>query len=376
MATPTQSDHGQRRRRTALRSLGIASGAAFAGGVAVFGLQYALGLVSAGYPPVVQALLCNAEGSDERAAVVLTSDLAAMLPIIEFAAGTTIACRIDAPGADYATWSVVGPVGGTRSGPFDSTLPRQSSEDFANQDASTLRLSACQRLRAERPGLYLLAVTVLQRGQHATDRARMVIRVAPAPVAAAATAGPRRERLLATLRLPPTETEHVQESDLSASFGEHGLVPQSRSFERTVYRLAPGEEFVGAAFRVRSAANASAVRVAYAPQARAVTASFTLRSGSVIDRWRGWVSGTMAITVRRQELARDVELPEADLAVPGRAEVALPEGLDATSSRIVLRRPETATVIEVAPGGTAQLDRARVSAWIGDRTLVLQAEPE
>lgn len=372
MTPMTRPDQEQRRRRTALRSLGIASGAAFAGGVAVVGVQYGLGLVSAGYPPVVQALICEAEGGSSGAAVALASDLGSVVPIIEFAAGSTVACRIDAPGADYATWSVIGPAGGTRSGPIDSTLPCQSPADFANQDVSTLRLSACQRMRVERPGLYLLAVTVMLRGQHATDRARLVIRVAPEAV----TAGPRRERLQVTLRLPSMETEQAREVDLSASFGEHGLVPQSRNFERTVYRLAPGEEFVSAAFRVRSAANASAVRVAYVPQTRAVTASFTLRSGSIIDQWRGWVSGTVAITVRRQEQAREVELPEADLAVPGRADVPLPEGVDAARARILLRRPETAAAIEVEPGGAAQLDRARISTRISNGTLVIEAEAE
>ncbi|MBR0670577.1 hypothetical protein [Neoroseomonas soli] len=376
MAPTTRSDQDQRRRRSALRSLGIASGAAFAGGVAVVGVQYALGLVSAGYPPVVQALLCEAEGGHGAAAVALASDLGSVVPVIEFAAGSTVACRIDAPGADYATWSVVGPAGGTRSGPIDSTLPCQSPEDFANQDTSTLRLSACQRMRVERPGLHLLSVTVMLRGQHATDRARMVIRVMSEAVPAPATPGPRRERLQVTLRLPPMETEDVREADLSASFGEHGLVPQGRAFERTVYRLASAEEFVSATFRVRSAANASAVRVAYVPQTRTVTATFTLRSGSIIDRWRGWVSGTVAITVRRQEQAREVELPEADLAVPGRADVPLPEGLDANRARILLRRPETATAIEVGPGGTAQLDRARISARISNGTLVLEAGSE
>jgi hypothetical protein len=69
-------------------------------------------------------------------------------------------------------------------------------------------------------------------------------------------------------------------------------------------------------------------------------------------------------------------MPEADLAVPGRADVPLPEGVDADRARILLRRPETATAIQLEPGGTAQLDRARVSARIGNGTLVLEAGPE
>jgi hypothetical protein len=299
-----------------------------------------------------------------------------MAPIAEFASGTVIQCRIDAPVADYATWSVIGPVTGMRSGPLDPTLPCQSADDFANQDPAHLRLSTCLRMRAEQPGLYLLSATVMLRGQHSLDRARMVIRVVPAPAAAAPSTAPRNQRLIAALRLPAMEAEQTHEVDLSASFGEHGLLPQSRAFERVVHRLAPGEEFVSAAFHARSAANASAVQLVYVPQSRVVRANFTLRSGPVVDRWRGWVSGTVAVRVRRQEPAREVELPQADLAVPGQARLALPQGINATSARILLRRPETSVLVEMAPGDTASLDDARVTARIEDGALLLQAEPE
>ncbi len=361
-----------RRRRAWIRSLGIASAAAFAGGVAVVGVQYTVGLVSAGYPPVVQALICGTEDDDGTGTIALVAEGGTMIPVADVAAGRTLVCRIDAPSADYATWNVIGPVAGSRSGPLDTTLPCQSPEDFADQDPASLRLSACQRMTTGRPGLHLLSVTVMLRGQTAADRARMVIRVVAPPQPAPATEL-HREPIAMALRLPAMTTEETRDADLTASFGEHGLLPQSRGFEQVVYRLASGETFVGAVFRARSAANASAVRLAYVPESGAVTARFTLRSGSLVDRWRGWVSGTAVVTVRLQQPARDIALPGTDLVVPGRTEVPLPEGLDLAHARVLLRQPRMAAPVEIQPGEAAALDGTRVVATVVDRMLVLEA---
>lgn len=376
MSSLPPADMGHRRRRTAFRSLGIASAAAFAGGVAVVGVQFGVNLVSAGYPPIVHALLCEAEGEQAGSNFALAGEGGAMLPVVEFPSGASIACRFDAPRADYATWSLLGPVGGIRSGPVDTMLGCQSTEDFSRQDPASLRVSSCLRMRAERPGLYLLSVTVMLRGQQSVDRARVAIRVAPPPADPPQGEAPRQERLIITLRLPAMEAEQTHTADLSASFAEHGLMPQSRDFERVVHRLAPGETFVSSSFRVRSATNASTVRLSYVPQTRAVTARFTLRSGSLIDRWSGWVSGTVAIQVRQQAPARDVELPEVNFAVPGRVELPIPEGMDATRARILLRRPETSHVIETIPGSAARLDRASITPRIEGGMVVLEAAAE
>jgi hypothetical protein len=340
------------------------------------GVQYALGLVSAGYPPIVQGLLCTTEGARSSAGLSVVGDDSGMLPVAEFPAGSLVTCRIDAPGADYATWSIVGPETGIRSAPLDPQLACQSPEAFAEQDPSLLRLSACQRFQARQPGVYLLSITVMQRGHHGMDRARMLIRILPATVAPPEVAISRNERLSVTLRVAATRTEQQREVDLSASFAEHGLMPQSRRFERTVYRLAPDETFLGSTFRVRSASNASAVEIRHVPESRSVTARFTLRSGSVIDRWRGWVSGTVVLRVEQHRAARDVALPDTDLPVPGRVELPLPEDGVATPALIVLRRPDMATGVEIAPGGTASLERARVTAQISEGRLVLEAAPE
>lgn len=50
----------QRLRRAAWRSTAVATGGAFIGGVAVFGVQHGLTLISARYPPLVQAMSCEA----------------------------------------------------------------------------------------------------------------------------------------------------------------------------------------------------------------------------------------------------------------------------------------------------------------------------
>lgn len=84
----------------------------------------------------------------------------------------------------------------------------------------------------------------------------------------------------------------------------------------------------------------------------------------------------MVIRIRRREAAREVALPDADLPVPGRAELALPEGLDASAGRILLQRPDTTSIIELAPGGTAELEGARIAARLLDGRLVLEAEPK
>ena len=54
-----------RLRRAAWRSIRVATGGAFIGGVAVFGVQHGLTLISARYPPLVQAMQCEAPDTQE-----------------------------------------------------------------------------------------------------------------------------------------------------------------------------------------------------------------------------------------------------------------------------------------------------------------------
>jgi hypothetical protein len=363
-----------------VRSLLIASTAAFAGGVAVVGVQYGLGEVSAGYPPLVQALLCGPEGKRPAAALGLAEQGGTTLPVVEVAAGTSLECHLEAPGADYAIWSVVGPRFGTRSGPLDPAMPCQTPEDFAAQNTAQLRLSACQRVRFAHPGSYTVLVTVMVRGHPFVDRTMLSVRVAPAKAEPPSppptqTSVPVSIRIIPALRLPERNIETQRTAELSASFKEHGILPQSRNFTRTAYRLAADEEFVSTDFRARSAANASAVQLAYVPRMRAITASFTLRSGPIIDRWTGWVSGTVVIRVRRSQKAQQIALSEVTVDVPGRVSVTLPDDVETDGARIVLRPPDTENGIEVAPDGSARFDHALVTARFVEDSLLLEATP-
>jgi hypothetical protein len=368
-APPTPS----RRHRAAMRSLWIASAAAFAGGVGVVLVQYALGRASANYPPVVHALSCEAEGERNPPPLTLHGEGGNMVPIFEFTVGTRIACHIEAPGADYAAWSVQGPSTGQRAGVLDPSLPCQSREDFANQSAADLRLSPCQTIRVERPGLYLLSVTALVRGNQAVDRARIALRILPAP--SAEPDEPHTEQFTVTLRQPPSVIEQVREENLSASFGEHGLLPQSRNFDTVVYRLAEGETYVSSAFRLRSASNASAVRLSYNARQRAVVASYTLKSGPLIDRYRGWITGTVEVKVKREIPAREVTLPVANLALPGSVELPLPDDIAPERSVIELRKTGAEQAFVVQPGIPSHLPGAAVTIRLHDGKLILDAQP-
>ena len=363
-----------RRHKAAMHSLWLATAAAFAGGVGVVGVQWMLGRASANYPPIVHALSCEAEGQRPVDSVGLHGDGGNALPLFEFPSGTNIACRIDAPGADYAAWSVLGPITGTRSGPLDPALPCQSREDFARQSAEDLRLSLCQRMRVDRPGLYVLTVITMVRGQPTVDRARVAVRVLPPPVPEADE--PRVEQFTVTLRQPATSSEQMREENLSASFGEHGLLPQSRAFDTVVYRLAEGEEYVSSNFRARSASNASAVRLSYNARERAVVASYTLKSGPLIDRYRGWVTGTVEVTVRRQLPAREVVLPVANLPLPGHVELPLPDDIDPARSVIELRKPGADETFVINPGVPARVGPITVTIRLHDDRLILDAHAE
>jgi hypothetical protein len=253
-------------------------------------------------------------------------------------------------------------------------LPCQSTEDFARQSAEDLRLSPCQRVRVDRPGLYLLSVATMVRGQQVVDRARVAIRVLPAPVPEADE--PRIEQFTVTLRQPAVAVEQVREENLSASFGEHGLLPQSRAFETVVYRLAEGETYVSSSFRARSASNASAVRLSYNARLRAVVASYTLKSGPLIDRYRGWVTGTVEVTVKRELPAREVVLPVANLALPGSVELPLPEDIEPARATIELRKTGAADSFMVAPGATTRVDGVAVTVRLLEGRLVIEAQPD
>jgi hypothetical protein len=185
---------------------------------------------------------------------------------------------------------------------------------------------------------------------------------------------PAATRLQAMLLLPARATAATERVAINQSFDEHGLTAATRDYSRTAYRLKAGETYASATFEATSAANASAVRTAYQPAQRAVTVAFSLRSGPLYDRWRGWISGSVAVRLRRESPARELPLPDAALAIPGQAVIPLPpEALEA-GERFMLRlaRPDGAAV-EVAPGGTVMLDGARIALRLEGKGLVLEA---
>jgi hypothetical protein len=118
------------------------------------------------------------------------------------------------------------------------------------------------------------------------------------------------------------------------------------------------------------------VTLAYDSKARAVTARFTLRSGPVIDKWRGWVSGTAVIRVRRAEQAREITLPEATLDVPGRASLPLPDDLRIEDARLSLRQPSSDDAVELPLGGKARVGPVTITARVEESALLLEAALE
>jgi hypothetical protein len=81
------------------------------------------------------------------------------------------------------------------------------------------------------------------------------------------------------------------------------------------------------------------------------------------------------VRVRRQEPARDVALPDAELAVPGQAAAALPEGLDPRDAQVMLRYADAGGAAQVGMGETAALRGARITTSLGEGQLLLWAEP-
>jgi hypothetical protein len=140
-----------------------------------------------------------------------------------------------------------------------------------------------------------------------------------------------------------------------------------------VYRLGKGETFAGAKFQANSASNASQTKVSYQPSTRSVAISFTLRSGSFVDPWRGWISGSIAVQVQRRDAAQTVDLPDIDLRLPGQSLVPLP--VDVPPDRlqdagIRLTRMETGTTVDTRLGQQAALDEADIEATLeGDKMI-------
>jgi hypothetical protein len=381
------------RRNAGLRNVLIGTAAAFVGGGLVVALQAILARAGASYPPIIQGLHCNfakaasdeddgageaelGEGSVSDVPTGGTQEPAGRL-LPEVDAGADFNCYLDAPGADYAAWAVAGRRLQFRSGPLDPALPCQDAKAFSAQNPDDLRLSACQTFRLSEAGQYRLVMKVLARGFGSVDREDLLFVVRPKPAAVAqATEPPVATRLKLALLLPGQVVTQTHKIPVSESLSEHGLLPATRDYSWVVYKLGPGETYVSSRFQANSASNASNTKVSYQAKSRSVAISFTLRSGPFVDRWRGWISGSVAVQVRRQDAAQTVNLPDEDLRVPGKLTLTLPDGLAPErldDAKIRFVRGETGTTVESAPGQAVALDDAEVSARLVDGALVIEA---
>lgn len=380
------------RRAARLRSILGGTAAAFAGGALVVALQTVFTLVSARYPPVVQGLHCNfirpagpgaapvSEAEIADGADAASSPDGALLPAI--ALDDDIACTLDAPGADYAAWALGGRDIQYRSGPLDPALACQNAEGFAAQSPDNLRLAICQRFALREPGVHTLNVKVMARGLDTVDRAqlRFIVRPAtppPPPQAPPPAAATRATSLHARLILPPRSITQERRIPVSESLNEHTLIPTSRDYSWIVYRLAPGETYVASRFQANSASNASATRVAYQAAQRAVSMAFTLRSGPIYDRWRGWLSGAVIVALKHDEPPRAIDLPAIALTLPGASQLDLPADLPASAladARLRLTS-ESGSVAEAPLDSPLILDDLRITPRLADGKLTLDAAP-
>jgi hypothetical protein len=391
----------RRRRIAGYRAIAVGSAAAFMGGVLVVGLQSVLSVVSARYSPIVQGLHCNfsrpagpatgdlrieeAELGESSAELVQNeSATGRLLPTVS--TGDDIVCRIDAPGADYAAWAEAGRVLHYRSGPIDAGRDCQDGEAFAAQSRDSPRLSMCQRFRLTDPGVHTLVVKVMARGIASIDRAQLQFLARTPPASLPTPPPPPLEtRLQAKLLLAPRVVTQDKRFPVAELLNEHGLLPTDRDYSFVVYRLAPGEQHVSAVFQAASASNASNTRVAYQPNTRAVTmsftlrsTSFTLRSGPFVDRWRGRLSGNVVVKLTREEAGQSLGLPDIALHLPGQSSVPLgktlsPEAL--AGARLQLTRSETGSTAETGLGVPLNLDDLEISTRIDDGNLIVDAKP-
>ena len=399
MAEPGQNFR-KLRRTAGMRNVVVGSAAAFAGGALVVGLQALVAMAGARYPPIVQGLHCNftkqAAGAAPRSVAEIgegggdltppaaddadpdapASAHARLIPTVT--AGDAVTCFLDAPGADYAAWAVAGRVLQYRSGPLDPALPCQDAQAFAAQSPDDLRLSTCQSFRLTEPGEYRLVMKVMARGSTSVDREQLhfLVQPAPAPSAQAAEA-PLATRLKTTLLLPGRDVTQSHSIPISESLSEHGLLPTSRDYSAVVYHLAAGEAYISSKFNANSASQASNTRVAYQPKSRNVTMSFTLRSGPLIDQWRGWISGSVVVRVKREDPARSVDLPDIDLQLPGESTLPLPESITSdrlNGAKLRLVRSETNTLVDAALGQTVALDDALITPTLANNAIVIEAQ--
>jgi hypothetical protein len=187
-------------------------------------------------------------------------------------------------------------------------------------------------------------------------------------------AGPMR--LHATLLVPARSVALERRVPVQDALTDHGLFPTTHAYMQTVYRLGTGESFGGGSFQTSSSEHASGLAMAYQPGARAVTLSFSLRSGPFIDPWPGSLSGVALVRVRRDEPKQVIELTDIALPLPGQAGMKVPEPLARRPQLVVrLRDPASGELADIPAGGTGVLSGHALSVGLEGTTLMVRATP-
>jgi serine/threonine protein kinase len=182
--------------------------------------------------------------------------------------------------------------------------------------------------------------------------------------------------LRATLLMPARSATLERRVPVQELLTDHGLLPTTHAYMRTVYRLGTGESFGGASFQASNSNYASGVAMTYQPIPRAVTLLFSLRSGSFINPWHGSLSGVALVRVRRDEPKQEIELPDIALLLPGQASVKLAEPLAHRPQLAVrMRDPASGEVVEVPVGSTGVLHGYVLSIRFEGMTLMVTAQP-
>lgn len=135
-------------------------------------------------------------------------------------------------------------------------------------------------------------------------------------------------RVVETRSVPVDQTK----DDHPVTFGPH-----SRTYTET-YPVAPGFRIIDARFQETSASRAGDIRAVIAADGGSVTFSFQLTSGPAVDRYRGWLHGTLVLTEERTEPASEVALAR-DLRI-------VDAGTYALSTSVPIDRIESVRVVD------------------------------
>lgn len=149
-------------------------------------------------------------------------------------------------------------------------------------------------------GTYTVSLRAYGAGE---DEWRQEIRVAaarrlPTQTVVSVVAALAANRVVETRSVPIDQTK----DDHPVTFGPH-----SRTYTET-FAAAPGFRITDTRFQEASASRAGDIRAVVASDHGSVTFSFQLTSGPAVDRYRGWLHGTLVLTEERAEPASEVAL--------------------------------------------------------------------